>query len=138
MPKAKPTAAAATAAEPAYAAPEETGDAMAGEKGKAILTHALGLLTFFVGPLVLYFAFRNRASPWLRAHLDESVNYRILETAALVLLVVGLALLPAAVTWLAIVMLAVLVVHAVFGLMAIVQSARGRPYHFPLDVRIVK
>ena len=34
------------------------------------------------------FAFRKKAGPWLRDHLDESVNYNILVLVALVLLVI--------------------------------------------------
>ena len=146
MSKAKPTAAAETAAQAQadvdHAEPAAQGGVGEGrEKTLATVTHVLGLLTLFVGPLVMYFLFKGRASPWLRDHLDEAINYHILLVAAFILVVVGLAFLSqltVAVTVLAIVLLVLVAVHVVFGLVAIVWAARGKPYHFPLDVRIVR
>lgn len=111
------------------------------EKTLATVTHVLGLLTLFLGPLVMYFIFKGKASPWLRDHLDEAINYHILLVVAFVVVVVALAFLSQvslAVTILAIVLLLLVVVHVVFGLMAIVWAARGKSYHFPLDVKIVR
>lgn len=111
------------------------------EKTLATVTHVLGLLTLFLGPLVMYFLFKRKASPWLRDHLDEAINYHILLVGAFILVVVGLVFLSqvtVAVTILAIVLLLLFVVHVVFGLVAIVWAARGKSYHFPLDVKIVR
>ncbi|HJQ93597.1 MAG TPA: DUF4870 domain-containing protein [Candidatus Thermoplasmatota archaeon] len=111
------------------------------EKTLAGVTHILGLLTLFLGPLVMYFVFKRKASPWLRAHLDEAVNYHILLTAAFVVLVVALAFLAqvdAVVLVVALVLLLLAAAHVVFGLVAIVKAFRGKAYHFPLDVRIVR
>lgn len=138
MAKAKPTSAAISDAEPAYAGAHETK-----EVGKAVVTHILGLLTLFVGPLVMYFLFRRTASPWLRDHLDEAVNYHILVVVAAIALT-GLALLFTNFGLAAIALvclgLLVLVVAAnlVFSLAAIIQAARGRSFHFPLDIKMVK
>ena len=139
MARANPTSAAPgdLATAPATAANQGEGT----ERSIAVLTHALGLLTLFVGPLVLHFVFRRRASPWLRAHLDEAVNYHILLLAAAILVVVALAVLSGstlAVTILAILLLLLVAAHVVFGALAIVQSARGRSFHYPLDVKIVR
>ena len=136
MPKAKPTAAAATThAEPAYAG--ETGT---DGKGIAIATHLLGMLTIFLGPLVLYFVFRKNASPWLREHLDEAVNYWILVTFAFVALIVLTLLLGtsgAAIFVFLLAFLVVLVAYA-FGVISIVKAAMGRPSHYPLNIRLIK
>lgn len=140
MAKAKPTVAAASSKgpepeEPAYAGGEGR------ERTVAWVTHLLGLLTLFLGPLVMYFIFKRKASPWLRAHLDEAVNYHILLVAAFIVVVVALAFLSQfnlAVTILAVVLLVLVLVHVVFGILAIVQAARGRSFHYPLDVRIVR
>lgn len=138
MAKAKPTATAATTApaaqEPAYAGGEGN------EKVIAILTHALGLLTTFLGPLILYFVFRKRASPWLREHLDESVNYWILVTIAFVLLVVLTIFLgtSGAVIFIAIAAVLVVAVAVLFGVISIVKAAMGKPSHYPLNVKMIK
>jgi uncharacterized Tic20 family protein len=111
------------------------------EKTLATVTHVLGLLTLFLGPLVMYFLFKRKASPWLRNHLDEAINYHILLVAAFIVVVVGLAFLSqnnTVVMVLILVLLLLFTVHLVFGLIAILWAARGKSYHFPLDVKIVR
>ena len=116
---------------------------MENERTPAILTHVLGILTLFVGPLVMYILLRKKASPWLRAHLDEAVNYHILVLAAFILLIVlslvftgvGLATVSLLLAALA---LLVFFASIVFGIIATVKAAQGKAYHFPLDVKIVK
>lgn len=143
MAKAKPTSAGAD--HTLYAEPNPTASStsvgVGREKTLATVTHVLGLLTLFVGPLVMYFLFRRKASPWLRDHLNEAVNYHILLVAAFILVVLGLAFLSQ-VNWamMAFVLLLLLVfaAHVVFGLIAIIWAARGKKYHFPLDVKLVR
>jgi len=135
MANAKPTAAApAAAAEPAYAGGHESG------KGIAVATHVLGILTIFVGPLAMYFAFRNRASPWLREHLDEAVNYWILVTLAFVVLVVLTLILGTSGAAIFVFLLAFLVVLValLFGVISAVKAGLGKPSHYPLNVKIIK
>jgi uncharacterized Tic20 family protein len=116
---------------------------MENERTPAIITHVLGILTLFVGPLVMYFALRKKASPWLRDHLDEAVNYHILlVVTAIVLIVAGVFLNSVAASvsliLLVIAVVLILVVNPVFGIVAVVKSAKGKAYHFPLDIKIVK
>jgi uncharacterized Tic20 family protein len=136
MPKAKPTAAAAmTQAEPAYA---DTGTADG--KGIAIATHVLGMFTIFLGPLVMYFAFRKNASPWLREHLDEAVNYWILVTFAFIALIVLTLVLGtsgAAIFVFLLAFIVVLVAYA-FGIISAVKAALGKPSHYPLNIKMIK
>jgi uncharacterized Tic20 family protein len=113
------------------------------EKTPAVLTHVLGMFTLFVGPLAMYFAFKGKATPWLREHLDESLNYHILLTvAAVVVIVLAIVLTGAGQSTMALyvfLVLALLVAaHVFFGIMAIVKAARGKAYHFPLDVKIIR
>lgn len=136
MPKAKPTSAGTTDPGPAYA-----GTGMGeGEMWKAVATHVLGILTTFLGPLVLYFAFRKNASPWLREHLDESLNYWILVTVAFILLIVLTIVLGTSGAVIFVALLAVLVVGValLFGVISIVKAAMGKPSHYPLNVKMVK
>lgn len=111
------------------------------EKTLAVVTHVLGLLTLFLGPLVMYFIFKGKASSWLRAHLDEAINYHLLLVGAFILIIVGLLFLSAvtiATTILAILLLLLVAAHVIFGAIAVIQSARGRSFHYPLDVKIVR
>lgn len=111
------------------------------ERTLATVTHVLGLLTLFIGPLLMYFLYRNKASPWLRDHLDEAVNYHILLVIAFVVVVVGLIFL-AQINWammtLIVLLLLLVAAHVVFGLVAIIWAARGKAYHFPLDIKMIR
>jgi hypothetical protein len=116
---------------------------MENEKTPAIVTHILGIFTFFVGPLVMYFAFKRKASPWLRDHLDEAVNYHILVLAAFILLIILAVVftafgLPTVSLLVAIVGLLIIALSVVFGVVAVVKAAKGQAYHFPLDIKIIK
>jgi uncharacterized Tic20 family protein len=113
------------------------------ERTPAVITHVLGVFTLFVGPLVMYFLLRKKASPWLRDHLDEAVNYHILLLAAAIVCVVVGVLLNSVAASVSLVLLVlalglVFVVNPVFGVIAVVKARQGKPYHFPLDVKIVR
>jgi uncharacterized Tic20 family protein len=134
MARAKPTAASGHASAPAYAGISGS------ERGLAAATHALGVLTAFLGPLVLYLALRGRASPWLREHLHGSLNHWILATAAAAVLTTLAIVLGTSGAVIFVALLAVLVVlaAALLGAVSAVKAARGRPSHYPLNVRMVK
>lgn len=112
------------------------------ERPVAAASHALGILTLFLGPLVMYFLFKRNASPWLRAHLDEAVNYHILVPIVCILLVVGGILLNSVASTASLIMLLVAVLiflaATVMTLLAAIWAARGKTYHYPFDVKIVR
>ena len=137
MPKARPTTAGGGGAETTYESKQGK------ETGVAVVTHVLGLLTLFLGPLVMYLLFRRRASPWLREHLHEAVNYHILVVAAVILLtVLAVVLTNLGASTVALICLGLLLVvvlaNLVFSVAAILQAARGKSFHFPLDIKIVR
>ena len=115
---------------------------MTNEKTPAVLTHVLGILTLFVGPLIMYFAYRKNASPWLREHLDESVNYHILVPVVIVVLGVAAVFLSGPASQVSFfLMVAAIVLFAlmvVFSIIAVVKAARGKSYHFPLDIKLIR
>lgn len=113
------------------------------EKGPAVVTHVLGLLTLFVGPLVMYFIYKRNASPWLRAHLDEAVNYHILVVAAVILLIVVAVVLTsfgfATIALIAFMLLfLVIIANVIFSILAIIWAGRGKSFHFPLDIKMIR
>lgn len=145
MAKAKPTSTAGPALEAneRAAATVTRGEGHAGETTPAVVTHILGLFTLFVGPLVMYFVYRRKASPWLRAHLDEAVNYHILVVAAVILLVVLAVVFTAfnlatVALILFLLVFLVIIVNVVFSILAIIWAARGKSFHFPLDIKMVR
>ncbi len=134
-----PPAKAATAKHPAKGAAHDDGP-QGSEKVPAVVTHVLGLLTLFVGPLIMYFIFKGKASPWLRAHLDEAVNYHILVVVAVVAFIAGALFLNGTNLSLILFGLAILVVvmNVVFSIIAIIWAGRGKSFHFPLDIKMIR
>ena len=114
------------------------------ERSTAVLTHILGIFTLFVGPLIVYFAFRKKAGTWLRDHLDESVNYNILVVAVFIVLIVLAVVLTYVVSLpmiaLLLLMLGLLIlpVKVVLEIVAAVKASKGKPFHFPLDIKMIK
>src|SRR5262245_37869214 len=106
----------------------------------ASLTHVLGIFTLFLGPLVVYFVFRKRADPWLRDHLDESVNYNILATVAFLVLIVVAILMgsSAFALWVALLAIHIVAAKILLEVIATVKAAGGKPFHFPLDIKMIK
>jgi hypothetical protein len=116
---------------------------MTNERSAAAWAHVLGIFTLFVGPLVMYFLLKRKASPWLRAHLDEAVNYHILVLAAFLFLVVLAVVFtkigfPTVSLLLALVGLLIVAVSVFFGINAARHAGRGDAYHIPLDIRIIR
>ena len=117
---------------------------MPDEKTTAALTHALGILTLFIGPLAMYFIFRGKASPWLREHLDESLNYRLLVLVALVLCVTLAIVFTSAIDLPTISLIAFLllfvflILNVIFSIIAIIRAMQAKPYHYPLDIKMIR
>lgn len=97
----------------------------------AMLAQLLGLLSGFVGPLVIYLV-NGEKDPFVRHHASESLNFQLtlliawLVTFALMLVLVGFLLFPV-----------VLVGGYVFGILATMAASRGEWYRFPISIRMV-
>ena len=101
----------------------------------ALLTHLLGIVTMFVGALVMYLVKKDTASPYLRHHLLEALNFQITVTIAYVvswvLAVVTLGILSfvPAIVW---------IFGLVFSILATVAANKGEWYRYPVSIRMVK
>ncbi|MFF4987623.1 DUF4870 domain-containing protein [Streptosporangium saharense] len=97
----------------------------------AMLAHLLGLLTSFVGPLVLYLAKRDEA-PYVRAQAAEALNFQLslmiayLVSWLLAFVLIGFLLMP--LLWIGSVILMII---------ASVAAYRGENYRYPLNIRFV-
>jgi uncharacterized Tic20 family protein len=97
----------------------------------ATLAHLSGLLFGFLGPLVIYLLMKDRGR-FIRSQALEALNFQItvliavVVSAALILVVIGLFLLP-------------IVGGAAFVLMilAAIAANRGEEYRYPLTLRLV-
>ncbi|MEU8378117.1 DUF4870 domain-containing protein [Streptosporangium sp. NPDC048865] len=97
----------------------------------AMLAHLLGLLTSFVGPLVLYLVKKDE-SPYARDQAAEALNFQltllILQFVAWILAFFLIGFLLIFLFWIGSIVMAVV---------AAVAANRGERYRYPVNIRFV-
>lgn len=107
------------------------GAAASGDRSLAQLVHILGLLTGFLGPLILWLIKRDE-DPFASQHAVEALNFQITVAIAafvsgiLILLIIGIVLLPA-----------VMIVDIIFSIQQTLKAGRGEPARYPVSIRLV-
>ncbi|MGW4638690.1 DUF4870 domain-containing protein [Sphaerisporangium sp. NPDC004334] len=97
----------------------------------AMLAHLLGLLTSFLGPLILYLVKKDE-SPYVRDQAAEALNFQITlfiayaVSAVLVLVIIGILL-----------MIVVGIGSLILMIMAAVAANRGENYRYPFNIRFI-
>ncbi len=120
-------------------APEETPASEAGiaeissdEKTMAILAHVLGIVSMFVGPLIIWLIKKDE-SKFVDHHGKEALNFQILITGLYILgtilttVIIGFCIYPIAA-----------IAAIVFGIMAAVAANKGEWYKYPVSIRFIK
>ena len=100
------------------------------EKTWGMLAHLSGLLTSFVGPLVIMLT-KGKESSWVEQQAREALNFHI--TVLIALSVAGLTCLLAAVL-----VPLVGLTALVMGILATVKANSGAMYRYPATLRLVK
>ena len=97
----------------------------------AMLAHLVGLLTGFIGPLIIYLV-NGEKDPFVRHHAAESLNFQITLTIAAVgsilamLLLVGFLLFPV-----------VVIGGIVLQIIGAVKANAGEWWRYPVNLRLV-
>jgi uncharacterized Tic20 family protein len=97
----------------------------------SMLSHLSYFVLGIIAPLIIMLTLGTR-SPYVRHHAVEALNFHITMWIASIIaglsliVLIGLVLLPA-----------VLIVGAVFAIIAGVQSYQGVLYRYPLSIRLV-
>jgi uncharacterized Tic20 family protein len=108
---------------PARRLPAELGDPTAEQRLLAALAHMLGIVTLFIGPLIMLCT-RARRSPYVRQHIVTALNFQL--TLLIVTIVTfGLGGIVYAVAW---------IVAAVAALLALAGSS----FRYPFTLRLVR
>lgn len=100
-------------------------------KTMAVLAQALGIVTGFIAPLVIYLV-NGEKDPFVRHHAAEALNFQItlligyVVAFALSLILIGLILLPV-----------LFVLGIVFLILAAVAANKGEWYRYPVSIRLV-
>ncbi|GAA3170061.1 DUF4870 domain-containing protein [Nonomuraea roseoviolacea] len=97
----------------------------------AMLSHLLGLLVSWIGPLIIYLMKKDEA-PYVRDQAAEALNFQItmfigyVVAGILSIFVIGLLLFP--IVW---------IVSLIFHIQAALATNRGENYRYPLSVRLI-
>jgi uncharacterized Tic20 family protein len=98
-------------------------DPTAEQRVLAALGHVLGIVTLFVGPLIMMCT-RARRSPYVREHLVAALNFQ-LTLLTVTIVTFGLGAIAYVVAWI------------VAGVAALLALA-GTPFRYPFTLRIVR
>jgi uncharacterized Tic20 family protein len=100
-------------------------------KTLAMLAHLLGLLTGFLGPLIIYLVSGDK-DPFVRHHAAEALNFQLtvligyLVSAVLMIILIGFLTFFA--IWVAAIALSII---------AAIAANRGEWYRYPISIRMV-
>ena len=108
--------------------PEVSQDA----KNLAMLCHLLGLITNFLGPLILWLL-KKEDDAFIDSQGKEALNFQLTVMFAMIaagilsFLCIGVLLMPV-----------IMVLDIVFSIIACVKASKGEDYRYPLCIRLVK
>jgi len=113
--------------------PQGYGQPMSADEERlwSLLSHLSYFALGIIAPLIIMLTLGTR-SPYVRHHAVEALNFHItvwiagIVAALSIFVVIGIILLPA-----------VLVVGAIFAIVAAIQSYQGVLYRYPLTLRLV-
>ncbi len=111
--------------------PAPVGGGGADPKTMAVLAHVLGILTGFLGPLIIYLVNGDK-DRYVRHHSAEALNFQLTVLIAylvsFVLMIVLIGFLLFFVVW---------VLSIVFCIQAAIAANRGEWYRYPINIRMV-
>jgi uncharacterized Tic20 family protein len=116
----------------AAATPAPVATGTSDPKTMAVLAQVLGILTGFLGPLIIYLVNGDK-DPYVRHHSSEALNFQLtlliayLVSAVLMLVLIGILMF-----------LVVWVLALVWGIQAAIAANRGQWYRYPVSIRFVQ
>jgi uncharacterized Tic20 family protein len=112
---------------PGYAQPLRADE----ERLWSLLSHLSYFVLGIIAPLIVMLTLGTR-SPYVRHHAVEALNFHItlwiagIVSGFLILIVIGIFLLPL-----------VLLLGAIFSIIAAVQAYQGQLYRYPISLRLI-
>jgi uncharacterized protein len=102
------------------------------QKGMAVLSHVLGLITGFLGPLILYLVLEDSKS-FAKEHAREALNFQItliigfIVSGILALILIGILF-----------MVVLGLLDLIFCILAAVAANNEQEYRYPFSIRFIK
>jgi hypothetical protein len=113
----------------AYAGPPATQD----DKTMAMLAHLLAIVTWFLGPLIIWLIKKDQ-SPFVNDQGKEALNFQItMAIAGVVIAIIGVVTCFGSLLW-----VPLWIVNLVFCLMAGLKAKDGIAYRYPFALRLIK
>lgn len=101
------------------------------DNNMAMLAHVLGIITCFIGPLVLYLTIKDK--PYVIEQSKEALNFQITIAigyvigAILTVIFIGGLIYAAAG-----------ILSLIFGIIAAMAASKGEHYRYPISIRMIK
>ncbi len=116
--------------------PAPTGDAPQEERTLALVAHLLGIISWFVGPLIIWLISKDDpAKSFVTDQSKEALNFQITITIAFVLAFILMAItfgilffLPALVG----------IANLIFCILGGIKANNGEAYRYPFALRLIK
>ena len=124
------------AVESATTPPEapEMGEITSDDRTMAMLAHLLGIVTWFVGPLIIWLVKKDK-SRFVDDQGKEAINFQITIGIAYII-----AMIPTCITMGMLACLTILpwVASVVFSIIAGLAANKGEVYRYPVSIRLIK
>jgi len=112
-----------------------SGTPTADERNMAMLANLLGIITGFIGALIIWLITKdkNPAQPFAAEQAKEALNFQITVLIAnvicwiLMFILIGVFLI-----------FIVIIVNVVFCIIAAVKTSKGEAYRYPIALRLIK
>lgn len=99
----------------------------------AMLSHLLGVLSGFIGPLIIYFV-KKDDHPFIEQEAKEAVNFHL---TMLIWYFASIVIVTASCGVIFFAPLVPAVISVIFGVIATVESNKGSPYRYPMTIRFI-
>lgn len=104
----------------------------ANDNNLAVVAHILGLFTSFVGPLIMYFIYKENGSEFLKNNIKNSLNFQIS------IFIYSLAAVPFSFIIIGLLVIFILsILNLIFCIVAAVKSSSGEEYNYPISLKLV-
>lgn len=103
------------------------------ENNLGVISHLLGLFTSFVGPLVMYFLYKETATEKLKSNIINTLNWQI---SLLIYLMISALLSIIIIGALGILVFSIL--NIIFSILGAIESNKGNIYKYPATINFIK
>jgi len=103
------------------------------ENNLGVLTHILGFFTSFIGPLIMYFLYKDTATEKLKGNIINSLNWQI---SLIIYIVVSMILSLILIGVIGIFVFSIL--NIIFSILGAVEANKGNVYKYPITINFLK